>query len=119
MTLKTLLRKSLLYLHDLKNFAAKISSLSSRPRVRDANENYAARAFANSHCGRARNLIQKVKFLRPPHEEVCSMGGLLTLSALYLVQDLVSLIDSWAKLVLSSKARRIFEIADDASILEM
>jgi hypothetical protein len=81
--------------------------------------NYAARPFANSHCGRARNLIQKVKFLRPPHEEVCSMGGLLTLSAFYLVQDLVSLIDSWAKLVLSSKARRIFEIADDASILEM
>jgi hypothetical protein len=35
------------------------------------------------------------------------------------MQDLVSLIDSWAKLVLSSKARRIFEIADDASILEM
>jgi hypothetical protein len=46
------------------------------------------------------------------------MGGLLTLSAFYLVQDLVSLIDSWAKLVLSSKASRIFEIPDDASILE-
>ena len=58
------------------------------------------------------HLIQKVKFFRPSHEEVCcSMGGLLTLSAFYLVQDLVSLIDSWAKLVLSSKARRILEIA--------
>jgi hypothetical protein len=47
------------------------------------------------------------------------MGGLLTLSAFYLVQDLASLIDSWAKLVLSSKARRVLQVPDDASILEM
>ena len=56
------------------------------------------------------HLIQKVKFFRPSHEEL-QHGGLLTLSAFYLVQDLVSLIDSWAKLVLSSKAGRILEIA--------
>ena len=39
--------------------------------------------------------------------------------ALYFVQDFVSLVDSRAKLLLASKARRVFEIPDDAPILEM
>ena len=47
------------------------------------------------------------------------MGGFLIFSAFYLVQDFVSLVDPRANLLLSSKARRVFEIPDDASILAM
>jgi hypothetical protein len=47
------------------------------------------------------------------------MGGFLIFSPFYLVQDLVSLVDPRANLLLPSKARRVFEIPDDASILEM
>src|SRR4051812_26963739 len=47
------------------------------------------------------------------------MGGFLIFSTFYLVQDLVSLVDTRANLLLPSKARRVFEIPDDASILEM
>src|SRR3954462_6973186 len=47
------------------------------------------------------------------------MGGFLIFSTFYLVQALVSLVDTRANLLLPSKARRVFEIPDDASILEM
>jgi hypothetical protein len=47
------------------------------------------------------------------------MGGFLIFSPFYLVQDLVSLVDPRANLLLPSKARRVFEIPDDAPILEM
>ena len=48
-----------------------------------------------------------------------SMGGFLIFSPFHLVQDLVSLVDPRANLLLPSKARRVFEIPDDAPILEM
>ena len=47
------------------------------------------------------------------------MGGFLIFSTFYLVQNLVSLVDPRANLLLPSKARRFFEIPDDAPILEM
>ena len=47
------------------------------------------------------------------------MGGFTILGALDLVQDLVSLVDPRADLLLPGKARRVFQIPDDASILQM
>ena len=47
------------------------------------------------------------------------MGGFTILGALDLVQDLVSLVDPRAHLLLPGKARRVVQIPDDASILEM
>jgi len=46
------------------------------------------------------------------------MGGFSILGALDLVQDLVSLVDPGADLLLSGKARRVVQIPDDASVLE-
>src|ERR1700716_2423095 len=43
----------------------------------------------------------------------------LAVCALNLVQDLVTLVDSWSTLLLASEARRVLEVADDAPILEM
>ena len=45
------------------------------------------------------------------------MGGFSILGA--LVQDLVSLVDPGADLLLPGKARRVVQIPDDASVLEM
>jgi hypothetical protein len=54
------------------------------------------------------------------HERVRRrMGGFTILGAFDLVQDLVSLVDPRADLLLPGKARRVFQIPDDASILEM
>ena len=47
------------------------------------------------------------------------MGGFSILGALDLVQDLVSLVDPGADLLLSGKARRVFQIPDDVSIFQM
>ena len=69
---------------------------------------------------RLARLIQNVELLHPSHEQMRrSMGGFLIFSPFHLVQDLVSLVDPRANLLLPSKARRVFEIPDDAPILEM
>ena len=47
------------------------------------------------------------------------MGGFTILGALDLVQDLISLVDPRADFLLPGKVRRVFQVPDDASILEM
>jgi|tagenome__1003787_1003787.scaffolds.fasta_scaffold9063629_1 hypothetical protein len=69
------------------------------------------------HRGIAGHFVQ---LFHPSHKRVYrSMGRFLVLSALYFVQDFVSLVDSRAKLLLASKAPPLIEIPDDAPILEM
>jgi hypothetical protein len=47
------------------------------------------------------------------------MRFFLAVCALNLVQDFVTLVDSWSNLLLASEARRVLEVADDAPILQM
>src|SRR4051812_32987790 len=65
-------------------------------------------------------LFKNVQLLQPSHKGMCcSMGLFLALRAFDPVQDFVSLIDSWPNLLFTSKASRVVEVADDASIFEM
>ena len=41
------------------------------------------------------------------------------LRLLHPVQDFIALVDSWSSLLLARKVRRIVEVADDPTILEM
>jgi hypothetical protein len=47
------------------------------------------------------------------------MGVFPGLCALYLVQDLVALVDAGSKLLLASKAGRVVQIADHPSVPQM
>ena len=47
------------------------------------------------------------------------MGGFTILGAFDLVQDLVALVDPRADLLLPGKARRVVQVPDDASILQV
>jgi hypothetical protein len=65
-------------------------------------------------------LFENVQLFQPSDKGMCrSMRFFLAAGALNLVQDLVTLVDSWSSLLLASEARRVLEVADDAPILQM
>ena len=78
------------------------------------------RRAANDRAVRVAVLFENLQFLQPSHEGMCCSVGLFSaLRVLHLVQDFIALVDSRSSLLLARKARGIFEIADDPSVLEM
>src|SRR5262249_2560496 len=69
---------------------------------------------------RVLGLFRNLQFLSPSHEGMRRGVGLFSaLRVLHLVQDFIALVDPRSNLLLARKARRVVEVADDSTILEM
>lgn len=65
-------------------------------------------------------LFENLQFLQPSHKRMrCGVGLLPVLRVLDPVQDFIALVDSRSSFLLARKARRVVEVADDPSVLEM